>query len=327
MVSGVNGFKKIIVLGSGYSGSSAIVEYLVGRGDVLDALAGEEFRLVQDPGGLMELHHSIGSGFSFNAASRAIHSFKELAYNFSLSPKAFPPGLGYAQLIKNYQDIINSYLAEIVDVSYPGMPAVEAARLSAISAFGLRVLRKFHHLRNSKPALGKVYLPVPEESFLKSTNELLDRLLGSTENRGEPVVVNQGGSFWAPVSSTQYYGDRHVVVVTRNPADIFCEMISRGYAYPGRDVEIFCRWYGNMISRISVKEWESDLVTHIRFEDFVQNYASQSHRLASRLGLDGNVRSTYDANKSRKNIGKNKDILTEKERQYIASYFEGLNFA
>ena len=325
MAIGVSGTKKIIVLGSGYSGSSAIVDYLVGRGDVSDPLAGEEFRLVQDPGGLMDLHYSIGHGFSFNAASRAIQDFTTLAHDFSRSPRALPPGLGYSQLINDYHAIVGEFLDEIVDVSYSGLPAVEMARLSTVAAFFIRVLRKFYRLRGRKPSLGKVYLPVPEDRFLISARKLLDRLLVAKEAVGAAVVVNQGGSFWAPLSSTQYYADRHVVVVTRDPRDIFCEMISRGYAYPGRNVELFCRWYKNIISRISLEEWGAECVTHIRFEEFVQDYSRQSEYLAGRIGLEAGVVSSYDVGRSSANIGKYKTILSEKEQHVIASSFEGFD--
>lgn len=325
MVMGVSDTKKIIVLGSGYSGSSAIVDYLVGRGDVSDPLAGEEFRLVQDPGGLMDLHYSIGRGFSFNAASRAIQDFTTLAYDFSRSPRAFPPGLGYSQLINDYHAMVGAFLEEIVDVNYSGLPAVEMARLSTVAAFFIRVLRKFYRLRGRKPSLGKVYLPVSEDRFLISARKLLDRLLIATDAVGAAVVVNQGGSFWAPLSSTQYYANRHVVVVTRDPRDIFCEMISRGYAYPGRDVELFCRWYKNIISRISLEEWKSECVTHIRFEEFVRDYSNQSEYLANRIGLEVGAVSSYDVSKSRANIGKYKAILSEKEQHVIASSFEGFD--
>lgn len=323
MAPKVQNSKKIIVIGSGYSGSSAIVDYLVGRGDVYDPLAGQEFRLVQDPGGLVDLHHSVGSGFSFNSASRAVHDFESLARSFSRSPRALPPGLGYSELINDYHAIISSYLGEIVDVAYHGLPAVEMAKLSAFSAFLMRILRKFYQIRGGKPSVGRFYLPVQEERFLESTWKLLDRLLASNENSVSAVVVNQGGSFWKPLSSTQYYTNRHVVVVTRNPGDIFCEMISRGYAYPGRDVEAFCRWYKNIISRVSLDEWASKHVTHIRFEEFVKDYSAQSEYLSARIGLESGIGSSYDAAKSCANIGKYKAILSEREQQVIASSLEG----
>jgi len=324
MAPKVQNSKKIIVVGSGYSGSSAIVDYLVGRGDVYDPLAGQEFRLVQDPGGLVDLHHSVGSGFSFNSASRAVHDFESLARSFSRSPRALPPGLGYSELINDYHAIISSYLGEIVDVAYHGLPAVEMAKLSAFSAFLMRILRKLYQLRGGKPSVGRFYLPVQEDRFLESTRKLLDRLLASNEASVNAVVVNQGGSFWKPLSSTQYYTNRHVVVVTRNPADIFCEMTSRGYAYPGRDVNLFCQWYQNIISRVSKVEWDSDLVTHVCFERFVLDYHAQSERLATRIGLDSAVLSSYDPGKSQKNIDKYKSVLTKEERQVLSSHFDGV---
>jgi hypothetical protein len=133
----------------------------------------------------------------------------------------------------------------------------------------------------------------------------------------KPILVEQGGSFWAPVSSTKYYGSRKVIVVTRDPRDIFSEILHDGYAYPGRDVELFCSWFDNMMSHVKYDEWEDDCVIHIKFESFVNNYKEEKTKLDSRLEISESVESSYNPNKSAKNIGKYKNILTNKESNYI----------
>ena len=68
---------KVIVVGSGNSGSGAIFDYLKGRPDFISPLS-QEFRLIQDPGGIMDLHSALIHGFHVNRASAAIENFIDL---------------------------------------------------------------------------------------------------------------------------------------------------------------------------------------------------------------------------------------------------------
>ena len=59
------------------------------------------------------------------------------------------------------------------------------------------------------------------------------------------VVIEQGGNYWKPITSTKYYGaNRKIILVNRNPKAIFWSMKRRNsLSYPSHDVEIFVNWY------------------------------------------------------------------------------------
>ena len=58
--------KKIIVIGSGNSGSGAVYDYLCSLKQNLPFLHGKEFRLNHDPDGLSDLYINNYTNFSIN---------------------------------------------------------------------------------------------------------------------------------------------------------------------------------------------------------------------------------------------------------------------
>lgn len=312
---------KIITLGSGATGSSAIEDYLLGRSDIADPPINKEFRLIQDPGGIIDLHAAISFGFHMNRASAAIEAFRDLCERCARPKSGFPKGLNYRSTIKNFDQKVEDYINKITKVQYSGMPFCERSKLSRWQSYLYDRKKSKARRDGGKPDVGTMRLPVTEMLFLKETEIFLNKLFFDSEQGpiGKPVVIEQGGSFWAPVSSTQYFGDRKVIVVSRDPRDIFSEILDDGYAYPGRDAELFSNWFRQMMDHVDHSEWENDTVIHLKFEEFVLDYPNQKKLLDQRLGIDEKILSTYNPDLSKKNIGKYKHIITKNEADIIQS--------
>lgn len=312
---------KFIILGSGESGSGAIIDYLISRPDVHRPLK-KEFRLVQDPGGLVDLHSSIIFGFHVNRASYAIKRFKDFCERCGRKSKNnyrnFPNyqyGLNYSAFIHNYFEKVNKFLNRITLLSYDGMPSCERINLNQFDTIKYERLSRKAKVNQKKIMFGEMYLPVDETLFLQETELFLNELF-TIENESDNFykVVDQGGSFWAPYSTTKYYGEkRKVIVVSRDPRDIFTEFQIYGQAYPGSDVRIFCKWYKHVMININKSEWEKDNVLHVRFEDFIQNYQDEVKRVNKHLGISDSEVAVFEPEKSLKNIGKFKSKLAVKD--------------
>lgn len=311
---------KFIVLGSGESGSGAVYDYLKGRNDIKETFK-KEFRLIPDPGGIIDLHAAIAFGFHVNKASAALKNFRNLCKVFGRSSSLLGQGEHYSIHINNFENIVEEYIKSIQIVNYKGMPSCERVQLNPLKSFYFRRKHKKAKKNNTKPQIGEMFLPVTEDSFLKKTVQFINSIfyqdLSNDEIDTYPVIVNQGGTFWQPLSSTQYFSDRKVIVVTRDPRDIFSEFQFYGQAYPGADVNVFCDWYKGIMSHIDYGEWESDLVMHIKFEDFVKNFNSEVIKVNEFLGIDNKINSTYDPDLSEKNIGKFKNILSKQDVDVI----------
>lgn len=316
--------RYIILVGSGKSGSSAVFDYLSGRSDVITAISGSEFKLGNDPDGLGDLGYAVGEGFHPNRASLAVKAFQALCNRYGRPRSALPPGMGYKALIPDYQEIVNEYLEALVDVEFKALPRVELTQLSPLKAYLIQTQRRYYRKLDKKPSIGSMKLPVAEDRFYEITSAFIDKLLGGAENTSMslPKLVNQGGSFWRPVSSTRWFGERYVITVKRDPRDIFSDFKYKGYGYPGSSVELFIKWYKNVMGRIAVDEWRADNVISLQFEKIVSNPEQECEKLNARLQLDTQIKSSYDLSNSFKNVGLYKTWLDGREIRLIERELE-----
>lgn len=297
----------IIVLGTTYSGSGAVSDYLRGRGDLSDPLMGKEYLLPQSPGGLMCLEAAAGQAFHHATSDRAVIEFLKLSKMLARKPTK-----------TSYGDNLTKYLPEFLNL------IEELIKSIVVSRFSMRLL---WHRMNKSPfnrflelAMHKVGWPNPPEPayILSSADDIVQSIrkfhdeLFDVVNSKKIVLLDQAGSGWNPVNSTKYFTHRRVVLVERDPRDQFAELKK----YKGaNDVYEFINWYTSMQSRIN--SIDSELVFRIKFEDFVKNSTDYIDDLCNFLSIDKDIESTYDSNKSIKNIGMYKPELTAKEISII----------
>ncbi len=314
-------------MGSGNSGSGAVYDYLAGRRDISKPLD-KEFRLIQDPGGLADLHDVYSLGYDPERASDTINEFIDFCNRCGRSNRLFGYyfnaryGNGYALLIDNYFQKVRDFLASITErvddeVRSAGaaLPFVPAAK-EKIAEFRSRV--------NGKELRPGYFVPaVDEAEFLKQCERFLNKLLPMKNWEKNPqagVAIDQGGSFWAPESSTRYYGDnRKVIVVSRDPRGVFNSFKTKGLAYPGNDVNLFCEWYRAVMKHINQKEWHSNKVLHVEYETFVLHFESEKRKLDDFLEIDPDVLTTTDLKHSAVNARKFEKLLSKKEKDFIRS--------
>mgnify|MGYP001187799558 CR=1 FL=1 len=296
--------KKIIIIGSGYSGSGAVVDYLAGRSDIMDPFQGKEFRLIHDPDGLMELFLSCNRNFTVQGTSSAINDFIDFCKRYHTQG-----------VIKNIK-LAESFINRITTVEYKAAPYCERIKMNFIRRRLFLYQEKWLLSRGKKVELVTMRIPVDEEEFILRSQEFLDDLIEDSLGRacnGASCVINHGGSFWKPVSSTVFFGDRKTIIVLRDVRDVYAEMSLIGRAYPGRDAQLFCSWYQSVMKKIDASEWEDKTVMKITFEDFVLDYESSVKRICSHIDADPSSASSYNPAKSAVNIGKYKNILSREE--------------
>lgn len=306
----------VIILGSGNSGSSAVLDYLRGREDVADPLGGQEFRLIQERDGLSSLHRSLTVEFHPDDAMYAVIRFAKLAARLGADSKKIriPPKLGYgfSRRIPEYDAAIADFLADITACSIGTFPLQDLLRLT--TADWIRVKRGA--FPRSKNIVARKPVPVGADQFMLHAKKLVARLFyggvkGSPD--GKPLLAfDQAGSFWSPVSSTQYFGDeRKIIVVTRDPCDVYASW--RRKRQICATAEEFARWQRAIMSRVVKAEWSDARVLRASFEAFVLNHENERDRICAHLGIDPSIKSSYNPADSRKSVGRHKEFLTEME--------------
>ena len=142
---------------------------------------------------------------------------------------------------------IEKYLKQISLINYYGLP--EFFRLG----FDFHDKLKWRILRINKSSqevkFCKMRIPIEKKIFLNKTKIFLNKILFILSGKIKTnYVIDQGGNFWDPIKSTQYFDYRKIVLVTRDPRSIFSSMKTRkSLSYPGHDIKIFCEWYKNIM--------------------------------------------------------------------------------
>ena len=305
MINKSNLTNFIIILGTTKSGSGAVFDYLIGRGDTHDPLKGQEYHLPQMPYGLMTLEAVAKSAFHPGNSDFVISQFEEIAKKLSRSQTKWRYGMDYSNRIPSFQKLIDQFIEEICSVKFPmrlhWRKLIQSDSIMKYLIFKLKNRLGFIE----KAPITRVL--VSQDKLIDAAQKLHNRLF-QIDSCEKPILLNQAGSGWNAVESTKYFLNRKVVLLTRDPRDQFAELKIIKNA---RSVDDFIDWYKEMQRRI--KEIDSPILLQLRFEDFVNKYDKMVNLLCNHVSLDSNVLSNYNPNFSKKNIGKYQEFLNAKE--------------
>ena len=307
--------KTVIVLGSGNSGAGAIHDYLLSRDDFQSPSSGKEFRVVNDPDGIDELYNSLYKNFSLNGSANAFKRFKEFIINSYNSNYNKKNKLFSKDIIK----FSNIFLEQISKIKYNGSPQFYFDKMSKFKKINF-YFNRFFLKKNAKDIpLINMILPCSEELFFKYAEEFIFNIyqLNPNFDKKKNIVIEQGGNFLNPISSTKYYGkNRKIIFVRRDPKAIFWSIKRRNsLSYPGNDIKKFVKWYKELSNKISAVNFDN--VIQLKFEDFFQNFNEEKNKLSVKLDIDPACNDNFDINYTMKNLFKFQKNLTPSEIKYI----------
>ena len=104
MSEGKNLPSYLIVLGTTYSGSGAVYDYLSGRGDLYDPLKGTEYQLPQMPNGLMALEATANKSFHPATSDFVLDQFIKIIQKLDQPRTPWQYGKNYAKFAKFITD-------------------------------------------------------------------------------------------------------------------------------------------------------------------------------------------------------------------------------
>lgn len=307
--------KTVIVLGTGNSGAGAIHDYLSSREDFQSPFDGAEFRIVNDPDGIDELYNSLYKNFSLNGCSNKILNFEKFIKNTYKSNYNKKHNIYNKNLIY----LANIFLKKISLVKYNGSPQFYFDKISFLKKVNFYINRFLLNKDAKEINLLKMIIPCDEKLFLKYAEEFISSIYQNDEkfNNEKNIVIEQGGNFLSPISSTKYYGqNRKVIFVRRDPKAIFWSMKRRkSLSYPGEDVKKFVKWYKELSKKIS--DVSFDNVIQLKFEDFFQNFDDEKNKLSVKLDIDTDCKDNFDVKYTMKNLYKYQENLSPSEIKYI----------
>lgn len=301
----------VIVLGTTYSGSGAVFDYLKGRPDSYFPLGDAEYFLPQFPYGLMQLRSACSEAFHQTIAHEAFLRFADITNHLARPSQRGSYGAGYEKLLPGFTAEINALVHSLIDARMPMRFYWERmADKSLTEQLFYKINRKFKPPNQENPP--ERFLPVAPEQFTKRIAEMHDRLFRPPDSVSQFTLLNQAGSGWNPDQSTNFFSDRRVVVVSRDPRDQFVELKK----FKGsRNVREFIKWFRNLQARTVTGIPE---IMYLRFENFVFNHKPVKDSLLDFLGLT-ECESNYNPSGSEKYVGQYRRGLSSEEVNAIES--------
>ena len=77
--------------------------------------------------------------------------------------------------------------------------------------------------------------------------------------------------------------------------------LRNSFAFPGKDVKIFVKWYKSIMTNFSV-QINHKSVLKLKFENFVRNFKSEKLKVCRFLDIKDNVNTDFDIDYSKKYI-------------------------
>ena len=309
MKNNLNNSQYLIVLGTTFSGSGAVFDYLNGRGDLYEPLFGQEYLLPILPNGLMTLEAVSDKAFDPATTEHALIQFEDIA-NKLMNYWARLEDVKLNKKLPLFKDAIEEFIDDISLVDFPMRLLWRELKQSPIQ----RILGKFKNRLGFKKKDSRTRLLVSQKDLVIAAQKMHNKMF-QLSAEGRPILLDQGGSGWNPIESTKYYSNCKIVVVTRDPRDQFVEI---KHYKKATSAEGFVDWYKEMQRRL--KLISNPNILFIRFEDFVQKNEIFSNTLCNHMSLSSSVSSNYQADLSKKNIGKFHQLLAENELQIIESH-------
>ena len=117
-------------------------------------------------------------------------------------------------------------------------------------------------------------------------------------------VLNNAIDVLNPLDSSKYFKNPKIIIVTRDPRDVFFSMKRVALASSNYSVKIFVEWYKHYFGSINFKKiLRNKKILHIKFENFITNFEYENERLCKFIELKKicfKKNCIFDLNKSSK---------------------------
>ena len=314
--------KIVITIGTGNSGCGAIHDFLIDNTKYKSPFKGQEFRMIHDPDGILNLYHNFFKNPSINNSSNAIMRFKNYINDLAkLKIKVNNKDVKIYD--KKILSLTDEYIKNITTISYNAFPQFIAIQTNFFKRFFFNLKKKLVKTDNNH-YLFRMYLPVKEDIFFKQTKKYLYSIFKSQleNNKVTHVILDQSVNMWNFMDIFSYFDDVRVILVTRDPRGIYNSMKSRqSKAYPGNNLKIWTEWFIKIMQKFydykkKIPKRLQKHILEIKFEDFVQNYSKEQKKILNFLNIS-KIDNKFDIDKTRFNAFKAKHELSNLERNYI----------
>lgn len=285
---------RIITCASYYATGSSAVTDLFSEFQNCSSVGDHEFRFIHDPDGIRDLEYNLIENNNRHNTSNAIKRYLRFAkqFNGGIIRKGYKRYMGdtFMKYTKEYIDSITELQCE----SWWYYDRIERGHFfylidTIISNLFYKIFKRKGITLLNLLHEEAYFSAIDKETFYKYTIDYIEKVISSMNRTGsEFVMVDQLLPPSNLDSYLNYFNDIKVIVVDRDPRDIFIlgNEEYREKIIPYKNVQNYCQWY-EIIRRHRKKEtYDNDKVFFLNFEDLIYRYEEMSAKLIEFVGLD-----------------------------------------
>lgn len=312
--------EKMFINVSGFitSGSSAVVDLLKEFDGTYECEA--EIRIIRDPYGICDLESAVVENWQLINSTAAVFDFLEMCKKCSRTGGGKIPwarfGLSYNKTIsKDFMEITKKYVDELTSYTY----LADFYHIKSKKRYYKYVIDRCRagldkvtdgKIKPSKKNIPKCYFIKPtQEQFNIATQNYFEELYSEQFKIGKYIILDQAVSPNNPTVIHRYFKNAKMIVVDRDPRDMFIDDIfnwgerffddmhtkESGYKYALRQKAL----RGNRID-------DPDIL-YVRFEDVILKYEETTKKIMDFLGFSEKdhvrKREFLQVERSSKNVG------------------------
>lgn len=271
------------------TGSSAVTD-LISEYDSVHSLTRYEFRFVHDTDGIMDLEYNLIENHNRDNSNHAVKRFLRLS-RFNAGKwfnKRYEPFFN-----GQYMKLTEEYIAELTDLKYHGHDFYDYYDRGLFFYYRKRlenkIIRKLTKKRRSVLENEWMYCAYPtEEKFLDCTRKYINSLFSEANTDKKPyLLVDQIVPSSNIKKSLRYFDDIYVIVVDRDPRDLFImAQVFHDPIVPRNSVRDFCDWFLFTHTERGESSLDAPRVIKINFEDLIYNYTNTVKKIEEFTGLE-----------------------------------------
>lgn len=315
----------ILVLGYGWSGSSAVVDLLKEYNCTYQIPV--EFRLIKDPHGLIDLRYNLVDRWDQLNVDVALKDFLWLVRHLNQRKTVIPCKAGLEYELSFGDDFMRSteeFLRKISPVRYEGNWWYFDFNKSGFKLFTEKTMRK---LKVKKQIVEPMYYSnISGKEFDDYSKQYIDSIFENHTQGKRFVILDQAVPAQDPLQAEHFFSNYKIIIVDRDPRDNYCDLINQ-HALIGNElrkengVSFFSDWFLRNRENIS-KFISADNIKYISFESLIMDYDKSVHEIEDFIGLSSEQHTEknkyFQPEKSVKNIRiwngyKNKEVIREIE--------------
>ena len=317
----MNKMQHICVVGFNWSGSSAVVDLMKefsGNWDPED-----EFFILTLPNGIMDLENVLFERWDPHNVDIAIHDLLSFAMFINRNQGKFSRGMSYDDHFHGqFMQATKEFVEEITSYEFKGYWWIYNYKMP----YSKWLYRKIKNKIIPKEYFETMYYSKPtREEFYKAVQNYMNKLVEaiSIDQGCRNIILDQAVQPQHPAKAFDYFDNAKVIVVDRDPRDIYCELVELKKLI-GRDIAEthdtwkFIKWHKDYRENGRVND---ERILYLQFEDLIYSYDEAINKIVNFIDdpemSHTDVKKYFDPAVSKKNVGKYKNFKYQDEIKQI----------